>query len=176
MRAIGIVGWSGAGKTSLIARLLPELVRRGLTVSTIKHTHHDVDIDRPGSDSHVHRTSGARETLLASPTRLALVREHRGAPEPSLAELLGLLAPVELVLIEGFKRERHRKIEVFRQANGKPPLWRGDANIVAVVGDLPPADGRPSGAALEDTDAVADLVIHHAEDVADLIARLWPGP
>lgn len=175
MRAIGIAGWSGAGKTSLIARLVPELARRGLSVSTIKHTHHDVDVDfdRPGKDSFVHRAAGARETLLAGPRRLALIREHRNGPEPSLAELLGLLAPVDLVLIEGFRRERHRKIEVFRQSLGKPALWPQDSSVVAIAGDAPPS--RLPQVSPDDIEALADLAVAHAEDVRDLVARLG-GP
>ncbi len=170
MRAIGIAGWSGAGKTSLIARLVPELARRGLSVSTIKHTHHDVDFDRPGKDSSVHRAVGAHETLLAGPRRLALIREHRNGPEPSLAELLGLLAPVDLVLIEGFRRERHRKIEVFRQSLGKPALWPQDSSVVAIAGDAPPT--RLPQVSPDDVAAVADLAAAHAEDVRALVARL----
>ena len=102
MRVIGLAGWSGAGKTTLATRLIPELNRRGLSVSTLKHAHHAFDIDTPGKDSYEHRAAGARETLVVSANRLALMREFRGAPEPSLAEILRLLAPVDLVLIEGF--------------------------------------------------------------------------
>ncbi len=122
MRAIGLAGWSGAGKTTLIVRLIPELNRRGLSASTIKHAHHGFDVDRPGKDSYEHRAAGAHEVLVASANRLALMRELRGAPEPSLADLLRLLEPVDLVLIEGFKRDPFPKIEVYRAANGKPPL------------------------------------------------------
>ena len=126
MRAIGIVGWSGAGKTTLITRLIPELNRRGLSVSTIKHAHHGLDVDQPGKDSYEHRAAGAREVLVASAKRIALIRELRGAPEPNLAELLRLLAPADLVLLEGFKRHPIVKIEVFREANGKPHLYPKD--------------------------------------------------
>lgn len=173
MRAIGIAGWSGAGKTRLIARLLPELARRGLSVSTIKHTHHDVDFDWPGKDTSLHRAAGARETLLAGPKRLALIREHGNEPEPSLAQLLGLLAPVDIVLIEGFKGERHRKIEAFRQSLGQPPLWPQDSSVVAIAGDAPPS--RLPQVSPDDIEALADLAVAHAEDVRDLVARLG-GP
>ena len=128
MRAIGFAGWSGAGKTTLIVRLIPELNRRGLSVSTIKHAHHGFDLDQPGKDSYVHRAAGAHEVLVASANRLALMRELRGAPEPSLADLLRLLAPVDLVLVEGFKRDSLPKIEVHRAANGKPPIHPEDRN------------------------------------------------
>ena len=114
MRVIGFAGWSGAGKTTLIVRLIPELNRRGLSVSTIKHAHHNFDLDQPGKDSYEHRAAGAEEVLVASANRVALMRELRGAPEPSLAELLRLLKNVDLVLVEGFKRDPLPKIEVFR--------------------------------------------------------------
>ena len=135
MRVIGFAGWSGAGKTTLIVRLIPELNRRGLKVSTIKHAHHNFDLDQPGKDSYEHRAAGAEEVLVASANRVALMRELRGAPEPSLAELLGLLKHVDLVLVEGVKRDPLPKIEIFRAANGKPPLYPEDPNIVALIGD-----------------------------------------
>jgi len=171
MRAIGIVGWSGAGKTTLIARLIPELNRRDLSVSTIKHAHHGFDVDRPGKDSFAHRAAGASEVLVASSARIALMRELRGAPEPSLIELLGLLAPVDLVLIEGYKREPFAKIEVFRAANGKPPLYPDDPRIVALASDGPPRAGLEH-AAIDDVAAIADLVVRRAEPVATLLDRL----
>jgi molybdopterin-guanine dinucleotide biosynthesis protein B len=136
MRVIGLAGWSGAGKTTLIVRLIPELNRRGFSVSTIKHAHHNFDLDQPGKDSYEHRAAGAEEVLVASANRVALMRELRGAPEPSLAELLRLLRDVDLVLVEGFKRDPLPKIEVFRAANGKPPLYPDDRNIVALISDL----------------------------------------
>lgn len=169
MRAIGLAGWSGAGKTTLIARLIPELNRRGFSVSTIKHAHHGFDVDRPGKDSYQHRAAGAAEVLIASPNRIALMRELRGAPEPTLAELLALLAPVDLVLIEGFKRDPVAKIEVFRIANGKPPLYPNDPRIVARVSDAPAGDLAHAG--LDDIPAAADLVLAYAEPLAALIAR-----
>src|SRR5271154_291155 len=133
MRLIGFAGWSGAGKTTLIVKLIPELNRRGFTVSTIKHAPHNSDRDQPGKDSYEHRASGAEEVLVASANRVALMRELRGAPEPSLAELLWLLKTVDLVLVEGFKRDPLPKIEVFRVANGKPSLYPDDRNIVALI-------------------------------------------
>ncbi len=135
MRVIGFAGWSGAGKTTLIVKLIPELNRRGLSVSTIKHAHHNFDLDQPGKDSYEHRAAGAEEVLVASANRVALMRELRGAPEPSLGELFRLLKTVDLVLVEGFKRDPLPKIEVFRTANGKPPLYPDDRNIVALISD-----------------------------------------
>lgn len=172
MRAIGLAGWSGAGKTTLLARLIPELARRNLAVSTIKHAHHAFDVDTPGKDSYVHREAGAREVLVASDKRWALMHELRGAPPPSLAELLGHLAAVDLVLIEGFRHEAHPRIEVHRAANGKPPLHPDDPGIVAIASDVPfPQAGRPV-VALDDVAAIADLVLAWAEPVAAVRARL----
>ena len=124
MRVIGLAGWSGAGKTTLLLKLIPELNRRGVSVSTLKHAHHAFEVDEPGKDSFEHRAAGAREVLVASERRWALMHELRGAPEPGLAELLRRLSPVDLVIVEGFKREAHPKIEVHRAANGKPFLFR----------------------------------------------------
>ena len=174
MRAIGLAGWSGAGKTTLIKRLIPELNRRGLRVSTIKHAHHGFDVDRPGKDSYEHRAAGANEVLVASSARIALMRELRGAPEPSLAELLRMLAPVDLILIEGFKRDPIAKIEVFREANGKPLLYPQDAQIVALVSDGAPPPGLPH-ATIDDLSAVADLVLRYAESVEAVLERFGAG-
>src|ERR1700752_2584020 len=114
MRVIGLAGWSGSGKTTLLTRLIPCLVARGLTVSTLKHAHHDFDIDQPGKDSHSHRMAGATEVLIGSARRWALVHELRAEAETALGALLRKLSPVDLVIIEGYKRERHPKLEVLR--------------------------------------------------------------
>jgi molybdopterin-guanine dinucleotide biosynthesis protein B len=172
MRAIGLAGWSGAGKTTLIVRLIPELNRRGFSVSTIKHAHHGFDVDRPGKDSYEHRLAGAHEVLVASANRLALMRELRGAPEPPLADLLRLLEPIDLVLIEGFKRDPFPKIEVYRAANGKPPMHPQDGDIVAVVGDSAPPSAHLPHASIDDIVAAADLVVAHAVPVAVVLERL----
>ncbi|HWL83107.1 MAG TPA: molybdopterin-guanine dinucleotide biosynthesis protein B [Roseomonas sp.] len=161
MRLIGLAGWSGAGKTTLLAKLIPCLTGRGLRVSTIKHAHHRFDVDQPGKDSHVHRQAGAEQVLVASSLRWALITELRGAPEPPLQELLGHLSPVDLVLVEGFKRDTHPKIEVFRAANEKPWLHPGDPAIRAVASDAPPPGDLPQ-AALDDVEAVADLALRYA--------------
>jgi molybdopterin-guanine dinucleotide biosynthesis protein B len=172
MRLIGFAGWSGAGKTTLIVRLIPELNRRGLSVSTIKHAHHNFDLDQPGKDSYAHRAAGAEEVLVASASRVALMRELRGAPEPSLAELLRLLKPVDLVLIEGFKRDPLPKIEIFRAANGKPPMHPNDRDIVALISDAVEPSARLPRAPIDDIAAAADLVLGHARPVAEVLAEL----
>jgi molybdopterin-guanine dinucleotide biosynthesis protein B len=172
MRVIGFAGLSGAGKTTLIVRLIPELNRRGLSASTIKHAHHGFDLDQPGKDSYAHRVAGAQEVLVASANRLALMRELRGAPEPSLAELLRLLAPVDLVLVEGFKRDPLPKIEVYRSANGKPPIHPQDDRIVALISDRVDPPALLPHAPIDDVAAAADLVLAHAWPLAAVLARL----
>jgi molybdopterin-guanine dinucleotide biosynthesis protein B len=171
MRVIGFAGWSGAGKTTLIVRLIPELNRRGLSVSTIKHAHHDFDVDRPGKDSYAHRAAGAHEVLVASANRLALMRELRGAPEPSLADLLRLVAPVDLILVEGFKRDPLPKIKVYREANNKPSIHPQDDAIVALVSDCADPSARLPHASIDDIAAVADLVLAHAAPIAAILGR-----
>ena len=122
MRIIGLAGWSGAGKTTLLTRLIPFLTGQGLRVATIKHAHHAFDVDVPGKDSYAHRQAGAAQVLVSSANRWALMTELRGAPEPQLPDLLARLDKADLVIVEGFKRDPHPKIEVFRAANGKPWL------------------------------------------------------
>ena len=138
MRVLGIVGWSGSGKTTLLTRLIPLLRARGLTVSTVKHTHHGFDMDRPGKDSYRHREAGAHEVLVASGTRWALLHEVAG-PEPSLPDLLSRMQPVDLVLVEGYKTDPFPKLEVYRPALGKPPIWPQQHDIVAIATDAAPA-------------------------------------
>jgi len=162
MRLIGLAGWSGSGKTTLVAALVPLLIARGRTVSTVKHAHHSFDLDTPGKDSHVHREAGAREVLITSARRWALMHELRGAPEPPLRELVDHLSPVDLVLVEGFKREAHPKIEIWRAAVGKPVLHPHDPAIVAIAADPPLPDAPIPSVALGDIEAVADLVERHA--------------
>jgi molybdopterin-guanine dinucleotide biosynthesis protein B len=172
MRVIGLAGWSGAGKTTLLTRLIPELGRRGVSVSTLKHAHHAFDLDTPGKDSFAHREAGAREVLISSERRWALMRELRTEPEASLADLLARLSPVDLIVVEGFKRAPHAKIEVHRAANGKPPLHPGDATIRVVASDSHfPEAGRPV-LGLDDIVAIADSALNHAEPLAAVLARL----
>ncbi len=159
MRVYGIMGWSGSGKTTLIERLIPLFAARGLRVSTIKHVHHEVDLDSPGKDSWRHRNAGAAEVILASRQRLALMREHRGA-EPPLAEVLERLAPVDLVLVEGYKRDTHPKVELWRAATGQPPLQPGDPTVRAFATDgaAPPGIGVPV-LDLNDPGAIAAFIV-----------------
>jgi len=165
MRVIGIAGWSGAGKTTLLAKLIPRLTARGLRVSTVKHAHHAFDVDQPGKDSHTHRMAGASEVLVSSANRWALVHELRGSAEPSLPSLLAKLAPADLVIVEGFKHGAHPKLEVYRAAVGKPPLHPDDPHIVAVASDAPVPQARVPVVALDDVDAVADVVLARAVPV-----------
>jgi len=158
---IGIAGWSGSGKTTLVTRLLPFLVERGLSVSTLKHAHHSFDVDRPGKDSYRHREAGARQVLVASDQRWALMHELRGGPEPSLATLLAKLDPVDLVLVEGFKHEGHEKLEVYRPSLGKKPLWPQDPAVIAVASDAALPDCPLSVLPLDDIAAIADFLVAH---------------
>ncbi|MEO1190349.1 MAG: molybdopterin-guanine dinucleotide biosynthesis protein B [Pseudomonadota bacterium] len=160
-KVIGLAGWSGSGKTTLVTQLLPVLVGRGYSVSTLKHAHHSFDVDKPGKDSHRHREAGAFQVLISSQSRWALMQENRGLPEPDSATLLAKLDPVDLVLIEGFKREPHEKIEVFRPSVGKPPLWPGDSNIVAVASDEALPDCPRPLLPLDDMEAIADFIAQH---------------
>lgn len=165
MHIIGLAGWSGSGKTTLLTKVIPRLTQRGLAVSTIKHAHQGFDIDQPGKDSHSHRMAGATEVLVASSVRWALVHELRGATEPTLAELLAKLAPVDLVIVEGYKREPHPKLEVYRAALGKPLLFPDDPDIVAIASDEPLPSAAIPVIALDDVETVAELLLRHAAPV-----------
>jgi molybdopterin-guanine dinucleotide biosynthesis protein B len=171
MRLIGLAGWSGAGKTTLMTRLIPEMARRGVGVSTLKHAHHAFDVDRPGKDSYEHRSAGARQVLVASANRWALMTELRGAPEPKLGDLLRKLDPVDLVIVEGFKRDAHPKIEVHRAANGKPWLHPDDPFIAAIASDVVPEARHLPRAHLDDIAAIADLVLAHAQALEQFLAK-----
>ncbi|WP_120504176.1 molybdopterin-guanine dinucleotide biosynthesis protein B [Sulfitobacter mediterraneus] len=158
MRLFGVVGWKNAGKTGLMERLVTEITGRGITVSTVKHAHHSFDVDHPGKDSFRHRTAGASEVLLASGNRFALMHELRGAKEPSLAELLTRLSPVDLVLIEGYKRDDHPKVEAHRAVTGNPLIAPGDPTVRAVAADVPLDLDRPVFD-LNDTASIADFIL-----------------
>ncbi|MEY4983293.1 MAG: molybdopterin-guanine dinucleotide biosynthesis protein, partial [Pseudomonadota bacterium] len=134
MRVFGVIGWKNSGKTSLMERLVAEITGRGFTVSTVKHVHHAVDLDQPGKDTFRHRQAGATEVVLASADRFALMREHRG-PEPDLRAILARLAPVDLVLVEGYKRDSHDKLEVWRRETGHQMIQPGDPLVRAVATD-----------------------------------------
>ncbi len=158
MRVYGVTGWKNAGKTGLMERLVAEITGRGFTVSTLKHAHHSVDVDQPGTDSYRHRIAGASEVLLASGQRIAIMQELRGAPEPSLAELLARLSPVDLVLIEGFKREAHPKVEAFRVEAKNALMAPENTTIRAVASDTPLTVDCPVFD-LDDTAAIADFIL-----------------
>ncbi|TVR84916.1 MAG: molybdopterin-guanine dinucleotide biosynthesis protein B [Rhodospirillales bacterium] len=161
MKVFGIAGWSGSGKTTLMVRLLPRLIGLGLTVSTLKHTHERVDLDRPGKDTFRHREAGATDVMLVSASRWTLMHELRGRPEPPLAEMLRHMTPVDLVLVEGFKHLGHDKLEVHRPVLGMPLLCRGDPAIVAVASDLPLPDVAVPVLGLDDVEAIAAFVVAH---------------
>ncbi len=158
MRLYGVTGWKNAGKTGLMERLVAEMVARGLKVSTVKHAHHSFDVDHPGRDSYRHRQAGAGEVLLASRHRVALMRELRGETEPPLSDLLAMLAPCDLVLIEGYKRDRHPKIEAYRAETGHALIAPGDPTIHAVASDVALDLDRPVFD-LNDTGAIADFIL-----------------
>ena len=161
MKILGLGGWSGAGKTTLLAKLIPELVRRGVKVSTMKHAHHGFDIDQPGKDSYVHRAAGATEVLIASEKRWALLHELRETPEPDAPALIRHMTPVDLLLIEGFKRAAHDKLEIHRGANGKPLLSADDPTYVAILSDGPVAGTKLPVLDLNDIPAIADFIVAH---------------
>ena len=166
MRLIGLAGFSGSGKTTLLVKLLPILIARGRSVSTLKHAHHAFDVDQPGKDSYRHRLAGAREVLISSQRRWALLHELHTEAEPTLAELVPCLSPVDLVIVEGFKAESHAKLEVHREAVGKPLLYPDDSHIVALASDRRPQGLELPFADLNDVEAVAELV--------DELARPYP--
>lgn len=159
MKVYGIIGWKNAGKTSLMERLVTEITARGYSVSTVKHVHHDVDLDQPGKDSRRHRDAGAQEVILAGANRLALMVEHRKG-EPTLADVLSRLRPVDLILIEGYKRDNHPKIEVWRAEAGHDLIQPHDPTIRAIATDAPLAP-----------QTVRLLDLNHTQTIADFILR-----
>lgn len=175
MKLIGLAGWSGSGKTTLLTRLIPELIRRGLRVSTIKHAHHNFDVDQPGKDSYRHRESGATEVLVSSANRWVLMHELRGADEPELPALIAKMGEVDLILVEGFKREAYPKLEVYRADLGKPRLSPDDPYVVAIASDGPVPGAAVPVLALDDTPSIADLMVEHAVDAARIADGTWPS-
>ena len=159
---IGLAGWSGSGKTTLITKVLPVLIKRGLKISTLKHAHHGFDLDQPGKDSFMHRAAGASEVIISSAKRWAVLHELHEEPEWNMPDLLKKVAPVDLVLVEGYKRESFPKIEIYRVANGKPLLHSEDKFIVAIASDTPLPDVKLPVIDLNDIDAVADTLLKHA--------------
>ncbi|HZD89465.1 MAG TPA: molybdopterin-guanine dinucleotide biosynthesis protein B [Pseudolabrys sp.] len=168
MRIIGLAGWSGSGKTTLIKKILPCLIARGLKISTLKHAHHGFDLDQPGKDSFFHRAAGATEVVVSSAKRFAILHELRDEPEWDLPELVAKMSPVDLVLVEGYKRDAFPKLEVHRAANGKPLIQPEDPHIVAIAADIPLPQARVPVIDLDDIDGIADLLMASAVPVGDL--------
>jgi molybdopterin-guanine dinucleotide biosynthesis protein B len=171
-RVLGIVGWSGSGKTFLITRLIPELAGRGVRVATLKHAHHSFDVDQPGKDSYEHRKAGACEVIISSARRWVQMHELGDAHEPTLAELLRKVSACDLVLIEGFKSERHPKLEVYRSTLGKTALHLTDERILGVATDTPSMTAHLPEVDLNDIPAVARFIEKHAQPIAQVIEAL----
>ncbi len=162
MKLWGVTGWKNAGKTGLMERLVAEFVGRGLAVSTLKHAHHSFDVDHPGKDSHRHRGAGASEVLLASRRRWALMHELIEEEEPALEDLLGRMSPVDLVLVEGWKRDCHPKVEAHRHSAGQPLIAPRDATVRLVASDVPLQLDRPVFD-LDDTRGIAGFIARELE-------------
>ena len=172
MRIIGLAGWSGSGKTTLITKAIPRLIARGHKVSTLKHAHHGFDLDQPGKDSFMHRAAGATEVAISSAKRFAVLHELRDEPEWDLPALLGKLSRVDLVLVEGFKRDAFPKLEVHRADNGKPLLHPDDPHIVAIASDRPLPQAKVPVIDLNDIEAVVDLLLKRAVPLDAAAAKL----
>lgn len=162
MRIIGLAGWSGSGKTTLITKLIPRLTAQSLRVSTLKHAHHGFDLDQPGKDSFMHRTAGATEVIVSSARRFAILHELRDEPEWDLGALVAKMSAVDLVLVEGFKRDPFPKVEIHRAANGKPLIHPDDPHIVAIASDTALPQAKVPVVDLDDIDAIAELVLARA--------------
>lgn len=158
MKIFGVTGYKNAGKTGLMERLVTEITGRGFTVSTLKHAHHSFDIDHPGKDSYRHRAAGAHQVVLSSGNLWAMMTELRDTPEPPLADLLAQMAPVDLILVEGWKRDNHPKIEAFRAAPNNPLIATNDPTIKAVASDTQLDLDRPVFD-LNDTTIIADFIL-----------------
>lgn len=171
-RVLGIVGWSGSGKTTLITRLIPLLTQRGLKITTVKHAHHAFDVDQPGKDSYEHRKAGASEVLVSSVRRWVQMHELADGPEATLQELLRRASPCDLILVEGFKRERHPKMEVYRAALGKSALYPEDPRIVAIATDQDLPDSRVTVVDLNNIPAVADVVLARSQALEQVLGML----
>ena len=166
MRIIGLAGWSGSGKTTLVTRLIPRLIARGLRVSTLKHAHHGFDLDQPGKDSFMHRAAGATEVIVSSARRFAILHELRDETEWDLPALVAKMSAVDLVLVEGYKRDPFPKLEIHRAANGKPLIHPVDPHIVAIAADISLPDAKIPVVDLDDIEAVVELLIQHAVPVS----------
>lgn len=168
MRIIGLAGWSGSGKTTLLTKVIPRIVARGKRVSTLKHAHHGFDLDQPGKDLHAHRAAGASEVLIASAKRWAIMHELCDTPEPPLRDLLKRLSPTDLVIVEGYKRERIPKLEIFRASVGKPLLHLEDDWIVAIASDGALPEATVPVVDLNDIAKIADILLAEAIPVERL--------
>ncbi|HET7805262.1 MAG TPA: molybdopterin-guanine dinucleotide biosynthesis protein B [Pseudolabrys sp.] len=162
MRIIGLAGWSGSGKTTLATKVIPQLIARGVRVSTLKHAHHGFDLDQPGKDSFFHRAAGATEVIISSAKRWAILHELRDEPEWDLRALVAKMSPVDLILVEGFKRDAFPKLEVHRAANGKPLIHPEDPHIVAIASDIALPQANVPVVDLNDIEAIADLLLKRA--------------
>lgn len=171
-RVLGIVGWSGSGKTTLITALIPVLTLRGVRIATLKHAHHKFDVDQPGKDSYEHRKAGACEVIVSSARRWVQMHEIGAGAEATLPQLLAKVSPCDLILVEGFKTERHPKLEVFREAAGNAPLHPGDRYIVAIASDRPFPDAGIPVVDLNNIPAVADLVMERAAPLTAVLEVL----
>ena len=168
MRIIGLAGWSGSGKTTLIKKVIPCLIARGLKVSTLKHAHHGFDLDQPGKDSFFHRAAGATEVIVSSARRFAILHELRDEPEWNLPALVAKMSPVDLVLVEGYKRDPFPKLEIHRAANGKSLIYPDDPHVVAIATDTPLPDVKVPVVDLDDIEAIADILVRHAVPVGEI--------
>ena len=168
MRIIGLAGWSGSGKTTLITKLIPRLIARGLKVSTLKHAHHGFDLDQPGKDSFFHRAAGATEVIISSSKRFAILHELRGEPEWDLPNLVAKISPVDLVLVEGYKRDRFPKLEIHRTANGKPLIHPDDPHVIAIAADVALPQANVPVVDLDDIEAIADLLMKNSVSVDEI--------
>jgi len=177
MRIVGLAGWSGSGKTTLITKLIPRLIARGVKVSTLKHAHHGFDLDQPGKDSFFHRAAGASEVVISSAKRWAILHELRDESEWDLRNLVAKMSPVDLVLVEGFKRDAFPKLEIHRAANNKPLIHPEDPHIVAIATDVSLPQVRVPVIDLNDVEAIADLLlecavpVHSAQATASTTSR-----
>ena len=170
MRIIGLAGWSGSGKTTLVTKLIPRLIARGIKVSTLKHAHHGFDLDQPGKDSFFHRAAGATEVIISSAKRWAILHELREETEWDLGALVEKMSPVDLVLVEGFKRDKFPKLEIHRAANGKPLIHPDDPHIVAIASDIALPKANIPVIDLNDIEAIAELLLERAVSVAEAVA------
>ena len=170
MRIIGLAGWSGSGKTTLVTKLIPRLIARGIKVSTLKHAHHGFDLDQPGKDSFFHRAAGATEVIISSAKRWAILHELREEPEWDLAALVAKMSPVDLVLVEGFKRDNFPKLEIHRAANGKPLIHPDDPYVVAIASDVALPKAKVPVIDLNNIDEITDLLLQHAVPLTEAVA------